>query len=123
MVNLEHLAIRVNLENKEIQDILVGQENLALKDHQEKMVLMEAKMIVQSVVHTIHKKEMMVIQERMENEELLDQEDQMDHLEMMLSVILEDMENPGNQEEMGNPEKMVHLESLAMMVVLVKKLT
>jgi len=42
MVNLEHLAIRVNQENKEIQDILVNQENLALKDHQEKMVHLES---------------------------------------------------------------------------------
>ena len=67
-------------------------------------------MIVQSVVHTIHKKEMIAIQGRMENEEFLDQEGQMDHLEMMPNVTLEDVENPGNQEEMGNLEMMVHLE-------------
>jgi len=121
-VNLENLAIQVNQGNKEIKDTLVGQESLAHRDHQEKMVLMEAKMTVQSVVHTIHKKEIMVIQGRMENEEFPDQEGQMDHVEMMPSVTLEDVENLGNQEEMDDLEMMVHLESLAMMVVLVKKL-
>ena len=122
MVNLENLAIQVNQENKDMRDILENQESLAHKDHQEKMAMMEAQMIAPNVVHTIHKKEILAIQGRMENEELLDKEDQMDHVEMMPSVTLEDVENLGNQEEMDDLEMMVHLESLAMMVVLVKKL-
>ena len=105
-----------------MRDILGNQEILAHKDHQGKMELMEAEMIAPSVVHTIHKREMLVIQGSLDNEEPLDLEDQMDHLEMMPSVTLENMENLENQEEMDDLEKMVHLESLAMMVVLVKKL-
>jgi len=85
--------------------------------------MMEAKMIAPNVIHIIHKKGIMVIQGRMENEEFLDQKDRMDHLEMMPSVTLEYMDNLENQEVMDDLERMVYLESLGMMVVQVKTLT
>jgi len=73
MANVESLVIQENLEKMDIKDIQVDQENLALKDHLVKMVLMETDIIVLSALESMHKKENLVIQEDQESADSLDQ--------------------------------------------------
>lgn len=54
MVNVEILVILESLEIKGIKGILVNQENVVLKDHLAKMVLMETSIIAPSVIMSMH---------------------------------------------------------------------
>ena len=118
----ERLATQVNLENEENLAILVNQENLAFQENLVKMVLMEEKIIVLSALESMQTKENLVIQDNQENVENLDLEDPLDILVIMPSAILENRVKMVNLEGLDNLEKMVHLENLAIMVVLEMKM-
>ena len=118
MVNLENLAMKVNLVNKEIQDILVDQETVAPKDHLVKMVPMETDTTALSALKCMHKKENPVIQENEEDTDLLDLKEPVENLVIMPAAFVEDQVKMVNLEGLDNLEMMVNLENLAMMAAL-----